>query len=217
MGIGSLDRLLGRIMNTRYSKPKVLFCIVASVFIMIVGAMPSCDMTYNLSNAWIPLPVFFKGERMVIACTSGIHRSIHPFVPSYVTHVYWDEDVFLAKIHPMKTTKVYPNGMNSETPDRTVFNWYVFDLQNKKAWYCSTKKEYAVALEKLELDPTKIKLLTLKQAWKKSEEELGFQFNRKSASQFLRKEGFFESRTLPRGARPGAPRMLEVEKWDNSP
>ena len=157
------------------------------VILGLVVTMDACDKStssFNPNNAWMPIPVKYNGKYIVIECTSGYDRYVHNLIPSRIEQIYWDNKIFIARIHPLVNRNQF-QGDPTQIPDMTKSVWFLIDLATDSIYSFNSEPDFHNKVQGVGVDPNKIQWLNLHEAWQQSEKELGFEFTEDAVKKFL--------------------------------
>lgn len=160
-----------------------------AIIAMMLSWQSGCA-EFNPGNVWIPLPLQYHGEAILIAghsrddVTIVTNDSFEELVPSKVEYVSWDDGFLAAKIRPMVNRNSFP-GDTYTMPDTTKWEWYVIDLESSEVDRLMSEKDFHDKLRERQVDPDSVRWLNLQQAWDESEKALGFDFTSDSIKSYL--------------------------------
>lgn len=134
----------------------------------------------------ILLPGQFKGQPMVLAETSYSEVSINngKVVPSKIIKIWWNDHFIVTQNYLAIDRKKYPGDTIKEVDTSTTI-YYLIDLENSSTLNFESLGELNDAVAELGISIDKDMFMSLSEAQKVREKELGFNFTAVSVNEYL--------------------------------
>lgn len=161
---------------------KGLLVIVGLAF---ASAVLGCSRSREII---IILPGSFNGEPLVLAETSYSRVFINEgdVVPSKINRIWWSEEVIVTENYPLVSRNKF-SGDQMKKVDMTSTVYFLINLEDGSVERFPNIEKCLDAVREIEKAPLEIDFMSLREAQKRREEKLGFEFTPSSVNAYLKK------------------------------
>lgn len=147
-----------------------------------------CNISCSVSTSdeiVIPLPGKINGQPLILAETAASNISINQdVVPPLITRVWWTTNMIATENYPTSPRNKFP-GDSYRIPDKSRSVWYLIDLQNGSVHDYDGYGELTNRIKELGGNLEEFRLMPLREAQLKREDELGLKFSAANVNALL--------------------------------